>query len=69
MHVELELPTRTVSSPGADVFSALMVLRADLHDGGWGWSVLVNASLITAGGPTEEHPCAVDQVRIFRKFG
>ncbi|GAB2666480.1 hypothetical protein GCM10027271_27310 [Saccharopolyspora gloriosae] len=69
VHVELELPTKTVSSPGADVFSALMVLRADLHDDGWGWSVLVNASLITAWGPTEEHPCAVDQVRIFREYG
>ncbi|MCX2733628.1 hypothetical protein OOZ19_25580 [Saccharopolyspora sp. NFXS83] len=47
----------------SDVFTALLFLRAELENSRW--QLLVNAARCDAWGPTEQHPCDVDQVRLF----
>ncbi|MEU6132757.1 hypothetical protein ABZ805_26570 [Saccharopolyspora sp. NPDC047091] len=69
VQVELGLPTGPVRAAGVDLFSALMLLRVDIEDDGWGWTLLVAAAWKRAWGPTDRYPCDIGAVRFFADDG
>ncbi|MCA1188888.1 MULTISPECIES: hypothetical protein [unclassified Saccharopolyspora] len=61
--LELSGPFGAHHAVEPNLFKALMLVRAELQE--LKWQVVVNAARRDAWGPTEEHPCAVDEVRIY----